>query len=120
MLEIVRNTLEIISKGVPARESRTGTRLVSPATGSEKKIGGLHNRASECKIEYIRNIISIHRYYGEWYNSRKAPKTRKQELSSRFLGIEQPVEYQGQYAYLVRMTHYGNERFTEPCRSIAK
>ena len=27
----------ICNKGVPARESRTGTRLVSPATGSEKK-----------------------------------------------------------------------------------
>ena len=42
------------SKGVPARESRTGTRLVSPATGCKKKKGHLRNRASEHQIKYIR------------------------------------------------------------------
>ena len=65
------------TKGAPARESRTGTRLVSPTPGCEKKKGYLWNKASERKIEYIRNIISIHRYYGEWYNSWKSSKTRK-------------------------------------------
>ena len=65
-------------KGVPARESRTGTRLVSPAKGGEKKKKRpLRNRASECRIEYIRNTISIHRCYGVWYSSRKACNTRK-------------------------------------------
>lgn len=68
---------EPLFKGAPARKSRTGTPLVSPATGCEKKKWHLWNRALEHKTEHIRNIISIHRCYGEWYNSRKAPKTRK-------------------------------------------
>ena len=54
---------DVISKGAPARESRTGTRLVSPATACQKK-GHLGNRVLECKVEYIRNIISIYGYYG--------------------------------------------------------
>ena len=29
--------LNVLCKGAPARESRTGTRLVSPATGCQKK-----------------------------------------------------------------------------------
>ena len=45
------------SKGAPAWESHTGTRLVSPATGCQKKKRHLWSRASEHKIEYIRNII---------------------------------------------------------------
>jgi hypothetical protein len=61
--------------------------------GSKKKLSGLRPGyltdpwsriqipetpwVSEHKIEYIRNFISIHKCYGEWYNSRKALKTRK-------------------------------------------
>jgi hypothetical protein len=42
-------------KGVPARESRTGARLVSPAAGCEKKKKGhLWNRTLEHQIEYIK------------------------------------------------------------------
>jgi len=52
-LTILKDTM---SKGVPARESRTGTQLVSPAAGCEKKKKKKHlgNRASEHQIEYIR------------------------------------------------------------------
>ena len=52
-----------IGKGAPARETRTGTRLVSPATGCEKKKStpplNLHYRVSECQIEYIKKYYSI-------------------------------------------------------------
>ena len=41
-------------KGAPAQESRTGTRLVCPAAGSEKKIWPLQDRASQPQIWYIR------------------------------------------------------------------
>ncbi|KIM48835.1 hypothetical protein M413DRAFT_59520 [Hebeloma cylindrosporum] len=41
------------SKGVPARESRTGARLVSPGFGREKKIGHLYNMGSGHEIKYI-------------------------------------------------------------------
>jgi len=46
-------------KGVPARESRTGTRL-SPAAGREKKNGGLHNTDSDYQIEYYWTYCSIY------------------------------------------------------------
>ena len=48
---------EVLNKGAPAWESCTGTRLVSPATGCQKKKKHLWSRASEHKIEYIRNIF---------------------------------------------------------------
>ena len=45
-------------KGAPAQESHTGTRLVSPDTGCQKKKKRhLWSRASEHKFEYIRDII---------------------------------------------------------------
>ena len=46
-----------ISKGAPARESRTGTRLVSPATGCQKKKKTPLEQGLRIQIEYIRNII---------------------------------------------------------------
>ena len=49
-----------IHKGASARESRTCPQLVSPATGCKKKKRHLWSRASEHKIEYIRNNISNH------------------------------------------------------------
>ena len=64
------------TKGAPARESCTGTRLVSPASGCKKK-RPLCNKASKCRIEYIRSIFSIHRCYREWYSSWKSSRTRK-------------------------------------------
>ena len=36
-LHLFNRTLAIFAKGAPARESRTGTRLVSPARDREKK-----------------------------------------------------------------------------------
>jgi len=45
-------------KGAPARESRTGTRLVSPAAGCQKK-RHLWDLALEHEIQYI----PIHYYY---------------------------------------------------------
>ena len=43
----------------------------------KKKKRQLCYRASEHKIENIRQIISIHRWHREWYNSRKDPRARK-------------------------------------------
>ena len=40
-------------KGAPARESRTGTRLVSPAAGCKKKKRHLWDLALEHEIQYI-------------------------------------------------------------------
>ena len=47
----------VTSKGALAWESHTSTWLVSPVTGCQKKKRHLWSRASEHKIECIRNII---------------------------------------------------------------
>ena len=41
-----------------AWESCTGAWLVHPAAGCEKKIGGLHNEASDHQIEYTRTYFT--------------------------------------------------------------
>ena len=53
--QLSRTHLQWMSKGAPARESRTGTWLVSPTPGCEKK-GYLWNKASERKIEYTSTL----------------------------------------------------------------
>jgi len=50
----VRRGCNVDGKGAPARESHTGTRLVSPAASGEKKNRPLQNRAPRPQIWYIR------------------------------------------------------------------
>jgi hypothetical protein len=41
-----------------------------------KKIyGHLWNRASECKIKYIKAYYRTYGWYGEWFNSKRGYKT---------------------------------------------
>ena len=44
---VIGPLVALTDKGTPARESRTGTQLVSPAAGCEKKKRHLWNSASE-------------------------------------------------------------------------
>jgi len=48
-------------KGTPARESRTGTRLVSPAAGCEKKEEDTSGTVPQnTKMNTLKNIIGIY------------------------------------------------------------
>ena len=73
----------IVVLGKCPRQGCSGPRIsyrypVSQSSHScKKKKRHLWSRTSEHKIEYIRNNISIHRCYGDWYSFRKASKTRK-------------------------------------------
>ena len=110
-------------KGAPARESRTGTRLVSPTPGCEKKKKGyLWNKASERKIEYIRNIISIHRYYCEWYNSWKSPETRKRvKKKNIFLSLKVLPYLEFFFCYVIGQCKLPNKLiFSLPAKYLIK
>ena len=53
-------------KGVPARESRTGARLVSPAAGCEKKKKDASRTGPQnIKLSTLKHVIGIHRQYRE-------------------------------------------------------
>jgi len=63
-IEIVKSNQRTF-KGVPGRKSRTGTWLVSPVMGSEKKKGPFHHFTGiwpqSIEFEYIRIYYCIYR-----------------------------------------------------------
>ena len=64
---------------MPARESRTGARLVSPAAGCEKKKDASRTGTQNTKLSTLKHVIGTHRQYREWYNLRKVPSLPESE-----------------------------------------